>query len=131
MNIGQNGFRFGRSCISELLLLHYDRIVDILESGFNIDNIYLDFAKAIMDHGIVLKKLSLLGIRGRLLEWMKSFLSSMVSYHNPLLLLQGYPGVSQGSVIGPLLFLILIGDIDQDIAHACLTSFADDTRVMR
>ena len=136
MNNGQHGFRFGRSCVSELLV-HYDRIVDILESGFNVDTIYLDFAKAFdkVDHGIVLKKLSLLGIRGRLLDWMKSFLSSrtqMVLVNG--ILSQPAPvisGVPQGSVIGPLLFLILIGDIDQNIAHAFLTSFADDTRVMR
>ena len=38
-------------------------------------------------------------------------------------------GVPQGSVIGPLLFLVLIGDIDKDIAHAFLSSFADDTRL--
>ncbi len=38
-------------------------------------------------------------------------------------------GVPQGSVLGPLIFLILIGDIDKDIMHAFLSSFADDTRV--
>lgn len=38
-------------------------------------------------------------------------------------------GVPQVSVIGPILFLILIGDIDQDVSHAFLSSFADDTRV--
>ena len=44
-NDGQHGFRIGRSCISELLI-HYDRTVDILESGSNVDAVYLDFAKA-------------------------------------------------------------------------------------
>ena len=38
-------------------------------------------------------------------------------------------GVPQGSVLGPLLFLVLIGDIDQDIATSFLSSFADDTRL--
>ena len=40
-------------------------------------------------------------------------------------------GVPQGSVLGPLLFLILIGDIDQTIAFSFISSFADDTRVSR
>ena len=56
-NPNQHGFRIGRSCLSQLLA-HYDRIVSLLESGVNVDTIYLDFSKAFnkVDHTILLKK---------------------------------------------------------------------------
>ena len=99
------------------------------------DVIYLDFAKAFdkVDHGITLQKLKAFGIHGNLGRWIFTFLTNRTqavivdgrrSMPKPVI-----SGVPQGSVLGPLLFLVLIGDIDQNVATAFLSSFADDTRV--
>ena len=76
-NNSQHGFRSGRSCLSQLLDYH-DRIIHLLEKGLNVDSVYLDFAKAFdkVDHKILLHKLSVLGVRGKMLAWIESFLSS-------------------------------------------------------
>ena len=76
-NNSQHGFRVGRSCLSQLLAYH-DKIISMLENGFNVDTVYLDFAKAFdkVDHRIVIKKLSILSVRGKVLSWIESFISS-------------------------------------------------------
>ena len=74
-NSTQHGFRQGRSCLSQLLS-HYDSILSKLEEGKDVDVIYLDFSKAFdkVDHNILLTKLKSLGVTGKLLKWIKSFL---------------------------------------------------------
>ena len=132
-NPNQHGFRTGRSCLSQLLE-HVDTLINILQDESNADVVYLDFAKAFdkVDFAIVLNKINKLGINGKLHEWIKAFLTDryqsvvvngIKSDPQPMI-----SGVPQGSVLGPLIFLILIGDIDKDIVKAIVKSFADDTR---
>ena len=76
-NPSQHGFRTGWSCLSQLLS-HYDRILELLEEGVNVDMIYLDFAKDFdeVDFGVTLKKLNDMGICGKVGHWIYSFLTN-------------------------------------------------------
>ena len=133
-NPQQHGFRSGRSCLSQLLE-HQQRILAALESGGNMDVIYLDFSKAFdkVDYGILLSKLRAIGFSGYLLKWIHSFLvgrkqainiEGSLSTAGPVT-----SGVPQGSSLGLLLFLIHIANISACVEYATVTSFADDTRV--
>ena len=83
------------------------------------DVIYLDFAKAFdkLDFNITLTKLKELGRHQTVI------VNDERSEPAPVI-----SGVPQGSVIGHLLFLILIGDIDKNVSHSFISSFADDPK---
>ena len=112
-NDQQHGFRQGRSCLSQLLQHHLE-ILKHLESGFGMDVIYLDFSKAFdkVNQPTLLRKLNKIGIQGKLLNWLENYFMDRTQ----TVIVEGIQsnstevlsGVVQGSVMGPVLFLIYI-----------------------
>ena len=99
------------------------------------DAIYLDYAKAFdkVDHQLLLSKLQLYGFHSKIIRWIESFLTNRsqqvivnghMSITAPII-----SGVPQGTVLGPILFLILINDIASCVSHSTLRCFADGTRI--
>ena len=131
----QHGSRRGRSTLSQLLE-HHDEIIRMLENGENVDSVYLDFSKAFdkCDIGILMYKLKALSVTGKLLRWIHSFLSNrkqqVVVDGKSSKITDVKSGVPQGTVLGPLLFLIYIHDIGNNIS-AIKKVYVDDTKVKK
>ena len=134
MNSNQHGFRKLRSCLSQLIE-HYDKVIEAVTEGKNVDVIYLDYSKAfdVVDHQILLRKLRENGITGKLGKWISNFIQNrnqVVSVNKHVSRKENVrSGVPQGSVLGPILFLVMISDIDKDIEISTVSSFADDSKV--
>jgi hypothetical protein len=131
----QHGFRPGFSCETQLNAFWNDVTISA-NKGIQVDSVLLDFAKAFdkVPHSLLLKKLSNIGIEKKLIYWVKAFLTNRSqrvivdgSLSNMVNVLSGVP---QGSVIGPLLFIIFINDIAQGICSS-IRLFADDCILYR
>ena len=135
LSICQHGFRSSHSCVTQLLQAVNDWSL-ALESGNSVDVVYLDLRKAFdcVPHRRLLTKLQSYGITGKLLDWIEDFLADRkqrVSIRGSLSdWVNITSGVPQGSVLGPILFIIFVNDMP-DVIDSMLLMFADDTKLYR
>ena len=131
----QYSFRNQQVCTLQLLKV-LDDWTKAIDNGLPVDTLYLDLQKAFdsVPHQRLILKLERLGITGNLLRWIKNFLSE----RKQRVVLNGISsdwtdvisGVPQGSVLGPILFILYVNDLPDKVKSYCKT-FADDTKLYK
>jgi len=131
----QHGFRRRRSCTTNILEF-LGVVTNVVNQKGNVDVIFLDFTKAFdrVPHRRLLAKLQSHRIDGKVVRWAASWLTGrkqrVCIYGSSSHWADVLSGIQQGSVLGPLLFLIFINDLEDDIMNVIL-KFADDIKILR
>jgi exonuclease III len=128
----QSGFRKSFSTSTALLKLYDDFVGNIDKGKYTVATL-IDLRKAFdtVNHKILVSKLGAYGITGNMIDWFRSYLNTRrqrVSINgilsDPLVIETGVP---QGSILGPLLFILFINDMNDTVQHSSLNCYADDT----